>query len=233
MLQQLDAFLALCTEYEARQKSSGYTYPPAAEALVRQSQVDMPTVRRILTALDPTLLENLVGLEYGDTNIESRVRSALGILRDRDLWALNLAPDAPSIVASALHPTIWNAAANIWGTGEYTTAVGQAAVSLSAHIKAKAQSHLNDRELVQQVFKAEPPTAQQLRLHFPGDPDDKNWQSRQQGLQLLAQGAFAGIRNIAAHSDEEWTEHEALEHLAVLSVVARWADLTEVRVWVA
>ena len=35
-----------------------------------------------------------------------------------------------------------------------------------------------------------------------------------------------GIRNVAAHTDEEWSEHEALEHLAVLSVVARWLDQT-------
>lgn len=42
----------------------------------------------------------------------------------------------------------------------------------------------------------------------------------------MAQGAFAGIRNIAARSKAVWTQHEALEHLAVLSIVARWADET-------
>lgn len=30
-----------------------------------------------------------------------------------------------------------------------------------------------------------------------------------------------------AHTDDEWTEQVALEHLAVLSVVARWTDETE------
>jgi hypothetical protein len=40
--------------------------------------------------------------------------------------------------------------------------------------------------------------------------------------------AFAGIRNPATHSGEEWTEQVALEHLAVLYVIARWADDTEV-----
>jgi len=54
--------------------------------------------------------------------------------------------------------------------------------------------------------------------------EDDNWKSRQQGVHLLAQGAFAGIRNIAVHDEALWSEHEALEHLAVLSVVARWAD---------
>ena len=55
----------------------------------------------------------------------------------------------------------------------------------------------------------------------------RTWRSRQEGLHLTAQGAFAGIRNIATHTADEWTEQVALEHLAVLSVVARWADETE------
>jgi hypothetical protein len=42
-------------------------------------------------------------------------------------------------------------------------------------------------------------------------------------LGFSAAGAFQAIRNLAAHEDEvSWSEHEALEHLAVLSVVARW-----------
>jgi hypothetical protein len=149
-----------------------------------------------------------------------------GVLHDREEWKINLAPDAPSLSADKLHPIIWDAAATIWETGEYELAAQAACVSLSAHIKTKASSHLNDRELVTQVFTAEPPTPSQSRLHLPGHSEDKNWRSRQQGLHLVAQGAFPGIRNIAAHSKAVWTEHEALEHLAVLSIVARWADET-------
>ena len=33
---------------------------------------------------------------------------------------------------------------------------------------------------------------------------------------------------MATHTGDEWTKQVALEHLAVLSVVARWADETEV-----
>jgi hypothetical protein len=33
---------------------------------------------------------------------------------------------------------------------------------------------------------------------------------------------------VATHTDEEWPEQVALEHLAVLSVVARWAEETKV-----
>jgi hypothetical protein len=116
----------------------------------------------------------------------------------------------------------------MWEAGEYQHAAQDACISLSEHIKTKAGSHLNERDLVAQVFKPEP-TPTQSRLYFPGNPADKNWQSRQQRVHLLAQGAFAGIRNIAVHVKGAWSEHEALEQLAVLSVIARWTDETELR----
>lgn len=52
--------------------------------------------------------------------------------------------------------------------------------------------------------------------------------SRQRGLHLLAQGAFAGIRNLVSHEVVDLTESEALEQMAVLSIVARWVDETEI-----
>jgi hypothetical protein len=114
----------------------------------------------------------------------------------------------------------------------YREAVEQAVISLSAHIATKAGSSLTERDLVKMVFSMSEPTERpQVRLHFPGDRAAKTWKSRQEGLHLLAQGVFAGIRNIAAHTTDEWSEQVGLEHLAVLSVVARWADETEV--WAA
>ena len=125
-----------------------------------------------------------------------------------------------------MHPLVWAAASLVWDTGQYHVAVQQAAVAVSAHIKKRAASHLSDRELVQQALAPDLPRAGQVRLHLPGDRDERSWQSRQSGLHLIAQGAFAGIRNVVAHETVEWTEQEALEHLAVLSVVARWVDQT-------
>ena len=68
----------------------------------------------------------------------------------------------------------------------------------------------------------------QVRLHLAGDKSSKTWKSRQDGLHLIAQGAFAGIRNVAMHTGDEWSEQVALEHLAILSVATRWADEIEV-----
>ena len=101
---------------------------------------------------------------------------------------------------------------------------GQAAVSLPAHIAKKAASTLSERELVNQALAPSEPGPGQVRLHFAGDKSSRTWRSRQEGLHLLAQGAFAGIRNVATHTGDEWPEQVALEHLAILSVVARWDE---------
>lgn len=114
----------------------------------------------------------------------------------------------------------------IWDTGEYRVAVGQSALTLATHLKSRSKSKLSDRKLVQDVFSPDAPKPGGVRLQFSGDRHE-SWRSRQSGLHLLAQGAFAGIRNIATHEDEPWPEQIALEFLAVLSVVARWADETE------
>jgi hypothetical protein len=229
MRQKLEAFLAVCEQYQAvsRPEYDRTTMKPIGDKIDDQ----VPTVERIIGQLDPNLLTERFGTAWhmgGLSETIKATRRALAVVRDRDEWKVNLAPDSPSLTADEFHPTVWKAAAEVWSTGEYKMAAQAACISLSAHIKDKAGSPpLNDGQLVAQVFSTDEPKPGQSRLHFPGNHADDNWKSRQRGLQHLAQGAFAGIRNIAAHDNETWTEHEALEHLAVLSVVARWADETD------
>ncbi len=226
--ERLEAYKKLCEEYRAERNRAGTT--ERALALTTELTVGMPTVRAILRSLDPSLegeVTQPIDMRPALRSIRA-VEQGLGVLADWDEVAANLAPDAPSLVADQFHPHVWTAASALWDTGQYRVAVQQAAVSLSAHIAGKASSTLADRDLVAQVFSPNDPTARQTRLHLPGDETSRDWKSRQEGLHLLAQGAFAGIRNPATHSGDEWTEHVALEHLAVLSVIARWADDTEV-----
>lgn len=225
MQERLEHYLDLCERYESSYRSVSYaSYTDSMRATDHEAETLQPTVERILRTLDPRLLDGLMPLGYDSTNIASRIRQALGVLRDQDEWARRLAPDAPTLSADGMHPLMWSAASAVWRTGQYRVAVQQATVALSASVKKRARSPLSDRELVQQVFAPDPPKDGQVRLHLAGDRSDRSWQSRQQGLHLLAQGAFAGIRNVAAHEEEEWTEQQALEHLAVLSVIARWTD---------
>lgn len=225
---RLQAFAKLCEEYTVESRRSD-RYTDAERALNDEMNRQMPTVKEILRRLDPSLVEEIKQPQYlgGTSDSLHAVQQGLGILADWDEVAVNLAPDAPSLVADSFHPHVWTAASALWDTGQYRVAVQQAAVSLSAHIAGKAGSPLADRKLVTQVFSLAEPKSGQPRLHLAGDRASDDWKSRQEGLHLLAQGAFAGIRNPATHSGDEWSEHVALEHLAVLSVIARWADETE------
>jgi hypothetical protein len=228
MRERLESFKALCEAHDQAYERGRYSATPESEALNSQINAELPTARKIVEALDPALAgEITVPLAMtGSSGTIAAVEQALGILRDQEELKANLAPDAPSLIADRFHPTVWGAASTIWDTGQYRVAVQQAAVSLSAHIAAKAGSSLTERALVSQVFSKDEPRPGQVRLHRPGDKATETWRSRQDGLHLMAQGAFAGIRNVATHTNDEWTEQVALEHLAVLSVVARWTDET-------
>lgn len=229
MLEKLKTFKALCEEYTLEDRRAGDRYTERQRELTDEMTLRMPTVREILKRLSPELASQVKQPQYlGGTSDSLRaVQEGIGVLRDQDEWAVNLAPDAPSLVADQLHPHVWAAAAALWDTRQYRVAVQQAAVSLSAHIASRAGTSLAERELVNQVFSLNEPSSTQVRLHFSGDKTNRTWRSRQDGLHLLAQGAFAGIRNVATHTQDEWSEQVALEHLAVLSVIARWTDETE------
>jgi uncharacterized protein (TIGR02391 family) len=189
----------------------------------------LPTVTRILAAIGAPPAEPLLPPEYSSAPTVRLVREGLGILRDREEWAVRLAPDepeAPLLSADALHPWVWRAAGPFWETGQHAAAVEYGAKSLTAHIQQKCGSKVADRELASDVFSSKP-NAAQPRLWFPGDRDSDTWRSRQDGLHHLAIGAFAGIRNVVAHAvAPNWSDQEAVEYLAVLSTVARWADET-------
>jgi hypothetical protein len=230
MRERLEAFKELCEEYDQEERGSGYSYTDRMRQLNSQMNDQIPTVREIVKSLDPELVADVTEPMHmsGTSHSRRAVERALAILRDQEEWKTKLAPDAPSLMADRFHPHVWEAASAIWETGQYRVAVQQAAVSLSAHIANKANSSLTERELVQLVFSPGEPAQGQIRLHLPGDRNSRTWRSRQEGLHLLAHGAFAGIRNIATHTSSEWPEQVALEHLAVLSVVARWTDETEI-----
>jgi hypothetical protein len=117
----------------------------------------LSTVERIVRLVDPSETARLMPPSYSTHDSEQRVRRALGALRDAVEVESRLTPDAPEFIADQLHPTVWRSASVIWDTGQYRVAVSQAALALATQIKARAQSKLTDRKLVQDVFAAESP----------------------------------------------------------------------------
>ena len=206
---------------------AGEIWNDRASAFNDEATESLLTVTRILEALGAPPKEPLLPPSYSSAPAERLVRQGLGILRDWEEWAVRLAPDepdAPMLTADGFHPWVWRAASPFWETGQTAAAVDYGAKSLTAHIQQKSGSKLADRELAADVFSSRSHRTNP-RLWLPGDRDGDTWRSRRDGLHHLAIGAYAGIRNVVAHAVEPgWSDQEAMEYLAVLSTVARWAD---------
>ena len=139
MRQKLTNFLEICEEYDANQTIE-YDKPTMKPIEAKIADA-LPTVEQVVRQLDPRLLSDRFGSAdqfFGMSESSQQTRKALAILRDREEWKINLAPDSPSLTADHLHPTIWGAAASVWETGEYETAgacprfaAGRAAIPVS------------------------------------------------------------------------------------------------------
>jgi uncharacterized protein (TIGR02391 family) len=228
MRQQLESFNELCLAYERSRPRGEYV---GDGRLYDQLHRAEPTVKQILGTLDPQLAKMVnVDQMAGEAIARNQVQRALGILADLDEWAIRLAPDAPTLVADRFHPWIWDAARTFWDSRHYRAAVHAAASSINAHTQTKlGRTDIADDKVMQEAFSDKPAEAGKPRLRVAGDPATPTTQSRQRGALQLGLAAFFAIRNPAAHDTAEWTEHEALEQLAVLSVLARLIDASSVQ----
>lgn len=152
-------------KYLALEKACGDAVPAGDDWNERASGFNdqatelLPTVTRILQAIGAPPAEPLLPPSHASAATGRLVRQGLGILRDREEWAVRLAPDepeAPMLTADGLHPWIWRAASPFWETGQRATAVEYGAKSLTAHIQQKSGSKLADRELAADVFSPKP-----------------------------------------------------------------------------
>jgi Protein of unknown function (Hypoth_ymh). len=157
------------------------------------------------------------------SNILSACSQMLGRLDA--LIARAEAEASPSIDAEAMHPLVWGAARPLWHIGKYRQAVAAAGEALAGQLKARTgRNNTSETSLWQETFGTAEPTAKAPRLRWPGDDDDRNVRSMREGLRQFAPGVQMTIRNIAQHTTGEFEEHEALEQLAALSLLARWAE---------
>ena len=120
MRERLESFKALCEAYDREGRRVRYKqYTDEHRAITDEMSSQMATVREILKRLDPALAEQveLPTDAEGASGSLRAVQQGLGILRDRDEWAANLAPDAPSLIADQFHPQVWAAASPLWDTG--------------------------------------------------------------------------------------------------------------------
>ncbi|WP_159622034.1 TIGR02391 family protein [Ruania rhizosphaerae] len=147
-------------------------------------------------------------------------------LQREDELRQNLGDDAPEISASNLHPWIWSGARSLWQSGHFVQAVRDAATKLNAETQNKVgRRDVSETDLFKQSFSLDEAKTGKARLRRLSPEDSDTYRSVQRGAMAFAEGVFAGIRNPLSHeADQEMSEQVALEHLAALSVLARWVD---------
>ena len=164
------------------------------------------------------------------------IQRLVGILeRTEDREAI-FTPAGPSLIADSLHRWVWDAAKNLWADCHYGSAVQKAGAAVETHTQHKlGRQDLSGADLYTQAFTidANPGTP---RLRFLGIEETttggdraQDWISAHEGAMHFGRGCAQRIRNPANHSADELAEQEALEHLAALSILARWVETAEVR----
>lgn len=143
-----------------------------------------------------------------------------------------LGDNAPVLDAAELHPWVWGGARSLWQSGHFREAVRAACVKLNAETQNKLGIRdVSETVLFQTAFSADEPNPSKPRLRLPEDDGGRTALSVRRGIMAFAEGCFAAIRNPLSHDviDGELPEHEALEQLAALSVLARWVDRSQLR----
>ncbi|MCZ2827735.1 TIGR02391 family protein [Modestobacter sp. VKM Ac-2986] len=155
---------------------------------------------------------------------EAASRALAAIQRQEEIRA-NLGDDAPDLSAASMHAWVWDGARSLWSTGHYRDAVGAAARRVNAEVQNKVgRRDLSEAKLFQSVFSPNPGSATEPRLRIIPDDGGATYKNVHRGALMIADGWFAAVRNPVAHDVGELGENEALEQLAALSMLARWAD---------
>lgn len=137
-----------------------------------------------------------------------------------------LASEADEIVAAALHPWVWTTDVfRRWQKEEYADAVDEASKSVNAAVQQKMKRHnLGEVKLFQYIYGEGTSTPDTARLRF-GETNPHIEQDRRRGAMNFSVGWFTAVRNLLAHKEKMTVaKQHALEYLAALSIIARWAD---------
>jgi hypothetical protein len=237
-IQELDEYLALLQRGLAIVVRSadeiGYVRDTQFQQVMTELNARTLLIERIINEVDEILaaqFKNQPNRGWSRASEIVPVEKALGLLRRRDEEGAIFGLSGPKLVATNMHPWIWNSAVSLWHSGHFADAVRRASMDLfDVHLPQKLgipkQGSPDDR--ITKAFSTNSPTANEPRLRFVGltfgTPD---WTSAHEGAMFFGKGCAKGIRNVTAHGSNP-DEPLALEALAGLSLLARWIDEAEV-----
>jgi uncharacterized protein (TIGR02391 family) len=115
-----------------------------------------------------------------------------------------------------LHPRVAGACADLYRDKHYADAVLRASLALENFVKEKSGRYdLSGSTLMEQAFT---PNGPALAFNALADQSDKD---EQRGMMLLFQGTVFAFRNPRAHKLLEDSPEEALESIALISLLAK------------
>lgn len=115
-----------------------------------------------------------------------------------------------------LHPRIAEVSADLYKNGHYRNAVLDASLALENYVKEKSRCRGRDgADLMRYVFSKNNPV-----IGFNTLTDDTDL-SEQEGLMHLFEGVMLALRNPRAHTLSDDSPEEALEYIALLSLLAK------------
>jgi hypothetical protein len=231
VLQQLQDFVAKIDEFRPIWAVPDSYRTTQYQQLDDELAYREPVIRQIANAVCPgsgDYARDLDMYSFRWSNPRILAMDLIGRVEQAQEIEARLSAPGPQLQASNLHPDVWDAAQSLWRSQHRREAVEAAARSLNAVLQNKLdRREITNADLARQAFTPEAAEAGKPRLRFPGDRTSPTWRSRQQGTMEYAVGCFMAIRNVAAHEEDELSEHEALEQLAALSLLARWIDECE------
>lgn len=115
-----------------------------------------------------------------------------------------------------LHPRIAEASADLYQNRHYRNAVLDACLALEDYVKQKSRCRDRDgADLMRYVFSKNNPV---LAFNALVDDTDK---SEQEGMMHLFEGVMLALRNPRAHTLSDDSPEQALEYIAMLSLLAK------------
>ncbi|MEU6131421.1 TIGR02391 family protein [Saccharopolyspora sp. NPDC047091] len=207
--------------------TADYTAFPDAE-VTKQA----PVVERILDRVIPrwrSEVPDSLANNRWSRHREAAIHAREQLMRQQEIDE-NLGENAPKLSAAELHPWTWSGASSLWRSGHFREAVGCTIKKLNSEKQNKlGRRDVSETDLFKQAFSMDEPKAGMARFRCMKDDGSHTYQSVPRAAISFAEGIFASIRNPLTHEpDQELAEHEALEYLAALSVLARWVDTAEV-----
>src|SRR6266478_84907 len=115
-----------------------------------------------------------------------------------------------------LHPRITSACADLYRGRHYRNAVLDASLALQDYVKERSPCRTRDgADLMRYVFSANNPV-----VAFNGLADETD-RSEQEGMMHLFEGVMLALRNPRAHTLSDDSPEQALEYIAMLSLLAK------------